>query len=390
MREEDLFNLSDDDLDKAFAEAKASLESPITDIEDNYTEEIVEMDVEDNEPLELDKPEEAESDDDLDGTDSGIDNAKTDSDTNPEELDGVTDGETEQTDEVDDIDIPQTTEIQKLKFKANGKEYELTEAEMRDMFPKVFGQAMDYTRKTQAMKPWRKTIDAIEQAKLSHDQINLMIDVFKGDKNAIAEVIKRTGVDALDLDTENSGYEPKDYGRDDATLAIKDVVDEISADKEYEITHKILSKEWDERSFKEFTKDPEMIKLLHMDVKSGTYDKVQPIAEKLKVFDGGRQTDLDYYKLAANEHFKEQFEIQRRLQASEQQRLAREAKLSKQTELDRVKVAQQSRERVVEKVEQRKAAAPVKSNAGTKKSIDFLEDSDEAFEEWYRKVEASR
>ena len=390
MREEDLYNLSDDDLDKAFAEAKASLDSPITDIEDNYTEEYVEMDVEDNEPLELDKPEEAESDDDLDGTDSVIDNAEADSDTNPEELDGVTDGETEQTDEVDDIDIPQTTEIQKLKFKANGKEYELTEAEMRDMFPKVFGQAMDYTRKTQAMKPWRKTIDAIEQAKLSHDQISLMIDVFKGDKNAIAEVIKRTGVDALDLDTENSRYEPKDYGRDDATLAIKDVVDEISADKEYEITHKILSKEWDERSFKEFTKDPEMIKLLHMDVKSGTYDKVQPIAEKLKVFDGGRQTDLDYYKLAANEHFKEQFEIQRRLQASEQQRLAREAKLSKQTELDRVKVAQQSRERVVEKVEQRKAAAPVKSNAGTKKSIDFLEDSDEAFEEWYRKVEASR
>ncbi|NCB03383.1 MAG: hypothetical protein EOM67_14690, partial [Spirochaetia bacterium] len=218
MREEDLFNLSDDDLDKAFAEAKASLESPITDIEDNYTEEDVEMDVEDNEPLELDKPEEAESDDDLDGADSGIDNAEADSDTNPEELDGVTDGETEQTDEVDDIDIPQTTEIQKLKFKANGKEYELTEAEMRDMFPKVFGQAMDYTRKTQAMKPWRKTIDAIEQAKLSHDQINLMIDVFKGDKNAIAEVIKRTGVDALDLDTENSRYEPKDYGRDDATL----------------------------------------------------------------------------------------------------------------------------------------------------------------------------
>lgn len=390
MREEDLYNLSDDDLDKAFAEAKASLESPITDIEDNYTEENVEMDVEDNEPLELDKPEEAESDDDLDGTDSVIDNAEADSDTNPEELDGVIDGETEQTDEVDDIDIPQTTEIQKLKFKANGKEYELTEAEMREMFPKVFGQAMDYTRKTQAMKPWRKTIDAIEQAKLSHDQINLMIDVFKGDKNAIAEVIKRTGVDALDLDTENSRYEPKDYGRDDATLAIKDVVDEISADKEYETTHKILSKEWDERSFKEFTKDPDMIRLLHMDVKSGTYDKVQPIAEKLKVFDGGRQTDLDYYKLAANEYFKEQLEIQRRLQASEQQRLAREAKLSKQTELDRVKVAQQSRERVVEKVEQRKAAAPVKSNAGTKKSIDFLEDSDEAFEEWYRKVEASR
>jgi hypothetical protein len=154
---------------------------------------------------------------------------------------------------------------------------------MEEMFPKIFGQAIDYTKKTQAIKPWRKTIDAIEQAKLNHDDINLAIDVLRGDKNAIAEIIKRNGIDTLDLDTENSKYIPKDYGRDDTTLEIKDVVERISADREYETTHRILSKEWDENSFKELTKTPELIEALHVDVKTGMYAKVQPIAEKYKV-----------------------------------------------------------------------------------------------------------
>jgi DNA primase large subunit len=249
---------------------------------------------------------------------------------------------------------------------------------------------MDYTKKTQALKPWRKTIDAIEQAKIGQDDINLMIDVLKGDKNAIAEVIKRAGVDALELDTENSKYVPKDYGRDETTLAIKDIVDEISNDKEYEITHRVLSKDWDEASFREMTKNPEMIKLLHIDVKSGEYDRIQTIAEKLKVFDRGRATDLEYYKMAAQEDARERYEANRRAEALEQQKIAREAKLARQAEVDRVRTAQQAREKTVEKVEQRKAAAPVRASAGTKKVVDYLDDSDEAYEDWYKQMEAKR
>ena len=245
---------------------------------------------------------------------------------------------------------------------------------------------MDYTKKTQALKPWRKTIDAIESANLSHDQINLMIDVFKGDKNAIAEVMRRTGVDALDLDTENNVYTPKDYGRDDTALAIKDIVDEISLDKEFSITQQILNKEWDDRSFSELTRDPELIKLLHIDVKSGTYDKVQPIAEKLKVFDRGRKSDLEYYKQAAGEYFREVDEAQRREQAMEEQRQLREAKAARQAELERVRTTQAKQEAVKTQAVARKAAAPTKSNAGTKKSVtDYLDESDEAYDDWYKR-----
>ena len=370
--EEELWNMSDEQLEAAFREAKAEMQSSVTDIEEDGMEQPYE-----------------------DSDDNGADeevvlDETTDEPAEDEGLDEEAEDEVEPTEEVEENKIEPVQEVQKYKFKANGREYELTDEEMRAQFPKIFGQAMDYTKKTQAMKPWRKTIDAIESAKLSHDDISLMIDVLRGDKQAIAEVVKRTGVDALELDTENSKYVPKSYGRDESALAIKDVVDEISSDREYETTHRILSKEWDDRSFNEFTKNPEMIKELHIDVKSGRYDQVQPIAEKLKVFDRARKSDLEYYLDAARElYISEQQEVQRAA-AVEAQRLQAEAREAKKAEIARVKAAQQAREKTTEKVEQRKAAAPIKAVSGTKKVVDYLDDSDEAFEEWYKKMDESR
>lgn len=379
MTDEQMFNLSDEELERAFLEARAQDNSPETDIE-------TEIGYDDSEEtIDLEQPE-MDSDNDLvvdDVADTEIEADSEETEGTPDEGPEVTE---EQTEENDEEVAPDVTETPVHKFKANGKEYTFTPEEMMSQFPKIFGQAMDYTKKTQALKPWRKTIDAIESANLSHDQINLMIDVFKGDKNAIAEVMRRTGVDALDLDTENNVYTPKDYGRDDTALAIKDIVDEISSDKEFSITQQILNKEWDDRSFSELTRDPELIKLLHIDVKSGTYDKVQPIAEKLKVFDRGRKSDLEYYKQAAGEYFREIDEVQRRERAMEEQRQLKEAKAARQAELERVRTTQAKQEAVKTQAVARKAAAPTKSNAGTKKSVtDYLDESDEAYDDWYKR-----
>ena len=379
MTDEQMFNMSDEELERAFLEARAQDSSPETDIE-------TEIGYDDSEEtIDLEQPE-MDSDDDLVVDDTEDTETEADSEETESTPDEGTEVAEEQTEEDDAETVPEVTETPVHKFKANGKEYTFTPEEMMAQFPKVFGQAMDYTKKTQALKPWRKTIDAIESANLSHDQINLMIDVFKGDKNAIAEVMRRTGVDALDLDTENNVYTPKDYGRDETALAIKDIVDEISSDKEFNITQQILNKEWDDRSFSELTRDPELIKLLHIDVKSGTYDKVQPIAEKLKVFDRGRKSDLEYYKQAAGEYFREIDEAQRREQAMEEQRQLREAKAARQAELERVRITQAKQEAVKTQAVARKAAAPTKSNAGTKKSVtDYLDESDEAYDDWYKR-----
>ena len=379
MADENVWEMSDEELEAAFMNAKAEADSPVTMMEED-----------DEEITTMEQPNEDSEDDDLtvDETKEEVTDENSDE---TDDADGDADVDEEQTGEVEETEVKEVETIpQKTKYRANGKEYEFTDAEIKEQFAKVFGQAMNYTQKTQAMKPWKKTIDAIETANLSHTDVSLMIDVLKGDKDAIAEVIRRTGTDALELDTENSKYVPKDYGRDDNALAIKDVIDTISKDKEYDTTHRILSKDWDDSSFKELTSDPESIALLHEDVKSGMFARVNPIAEKLKVFDGAKKSDLDYYKLAAVEYFKEQDEIRHRVESMNNQKAVQQAKLDKQTDIARVKATQQAKVDNTAKVEKRKAAAPVKANAGTKKVIDYLDDSDEAFEEWYKKMEDSR
>ena len=384
MTEERLYSLSDEELEKAFLDAKeneqyAEADEPIQESEEVYEDEeieIMEQPGEDEDSIE----EGATSTDEVETeTESTADATKPDKEVVEGDEDPIEDDNLE-----DEIVDEAQKEHQELAFKANGREYKFTQDEIMAQFPKIFGQAMDYTKKTQAMKPWRKTIDAIEEAKLGHDDINLMIDVMKGNKEAIAEVLKRTGVDSLEIDTENSKYTPNDYGRDDKALAIKDIIEEISVDREYEITHKVLSKEWDEKSFKKMTDDPELIRLLHNDVKSGTFDKVQAVAEKIKVFDRGLKTDLEYYELASMEIAQQYQEEQRRAYEVERQRADREARLARQAEIDRVRKTQERQKEVEVKAVERKAATPTSRKAVSSKVVDYLDDSDEAFEDWYK------
>lgn len=384
MTEERLYSLSDEELEKAFLDAKeneqyAEADEPIQESEEVYEDEeieIMEQPGEDEDSVE----EGATSTDEVETeTESTADTTKPDKEVVEGDEDPIEDDNLE-----DDIVDEAQKEHQELAFKANGREYKFTQDEIMAQFPKIFGQAMDYTKKTQAMKPWRKTIDAIEEAKLGHNDINLMIDVMKGNKEAIAEVLKRTGVDSLEIDTENSKYTPNDYGRDDKALAIKDIIEEISVDREYETTHKVLSKEWDEKSFRRMTDDPELIRLLHYDVKSGTFDKVQAVAEKIKVFDRGLKTDLEYYELASMEIAQQYQEEQRRAYEVERQRADREAKLARQAEIERVRKTQERQKEVEVKAVERKAATPTSRKAVSSKVVDYLDDSDEAFEDWYK------
>jgi len=370
----ELFDMSDEELEAAFLAAKADVGSEPTQYEEEHED--------------LEQPVDNEDSDDDADTDASEDEAEDDgSDVDDETPDGEDADAEEEPETEEEPKQAEVQPIQKHKFKANGREYEFTEDEVREQFPKIFGQAMDYTKKMQALKPWRKTIDAIEGAQLSHDDVNLMIDVLKGDKDAVAAVLKRTGVDALELDVEQSRYVPKDYGRDDKALAVKDVIEEISGDAEYSTTYKILSKEWDDDSFREMTSDPDLIKLLHIDVKSGMYDRVQPIAEKLKVYDRGRRSNLDYYKEAARVYFNEQAQEEARRAEYEKARVLRESELADKARVRDVKDQQQQRVAVKQDAEKRKAAAPTKKVAGTKKVIDYLDDSDEAYDEWYKSLQ---
>ena len=398
----DITELDDDALEAAFEAAKAELESPDTAIEEEYEDnstdyEDTDIENDEEEEFELEQPEEDSDDDTSDDEEIDEDDSE-DSEEEEGEPDEEPEAEEEQSEEEveesdDDKSQPTQKELDEFlgkvsKTRANGIEYEFTNQEKLAMFDKMFPQATDYTKKMQVMKPWRKPIDALEQAKLGPEDVNLMIDVLKGDKNAIANVLKRTGVDALDLDVDNADYVAKDYGRNDTELAIKDIVDEIGEDPEYRITHNVINKQWDEKSVEAFVEDPNMIRLLHTDVKTGVFDQVSPIANKLKIYDSGAKSDLEYYKMAAQQYFSRQRDQQTQAVAESTASAESERVAAEKRRIERVKAAEAKRSSTKSNSAKRKAATPTKKGGGTQKKVtDYLDDSDEAFEDWYNKLQ---
>ena len=380
MSDNEINDLSDAELEAAFKSAKAEIGSTVT-----ITNE---PDVDyDDEVDELEQPN-VDSDDDTSANEEDEEEVEDDSETENEDADESAETEDEQTDNTEkqsDEVVQPTQEI--LKVKANGQEYEFTLDEMKSQFGSIFAKAQDYTKKTQALKEYRKTIDIVQNAGLSDNDLNLFADVLKGDKDAIAAVLKRTGVDALDLDTENVNYAPKNYGRNDTELAIKDIVDDISADKEYVITHNILEKQWDSKSREKFIEDPNMIKGLHIDVKSGLYDKLNPIMQKLKIYDGATRSDLDYYFMAHKQFIDSQRDASSKAEKAELARVENQAKVAEAEKVSTVKAKMAQQTATKEASVKRKAAAPTKKAVGTSK-INYLNDdpSDDEVEEWFKNI----
>lgn len=378
----DIYDMSDEELEQAFRAAKEELSaagettSQENFEDDNQEQDLQTTDFDDN------------SEDEGTGTTSYESNDEEEEQgTEETETEEEQDTEVETTEVVSEEDKSATAPVVH-KFKANGKEYEITEDEMRHQFPKIFGQAMNYTQKMQSLSPWRKTIDAMEQAKVKHEDVNLLIDVLKGDKAALASVIKKVGVDTLDIDLEEGDtYQANEYGRDTKVLDLQDVINSINTDPEYSVTHKIISSEWDDASWNVLSNDPEKVRLLHVDVKNGTYAKLQPIAEKLRVFDGARRSDLDYYLQAASEYFTR--EEQTRFQQQQTELQAREEALKTQSRTVAATQQQNQRNATVQAASRRKAAAPTGRSVSKPSTINYLDTSDEAFEEWYKKLEES-
>ena len=379
-------NMNDEEFTKWMADQEFA-EADAEEIEVGGTEEYEEVETEEEEDLE--QPESQDSDDNSDDVETEETGAES-----SEEEDETPDGETEET-ETEQPEVTeepakaetQTVEQPKVyKFKASGTEMEFTQEEMLAQFPEVYSKALDYTKKMQTIKPYRKMIDAWEQEKLTHEDMNFAIDLLKGDKEAIATLIKKSGIDALDLDVEdNNNYKPNNYGRSDVELDIHEITSKISQDPEYETTHQVLTKEWDDESWTEMTKRPQLIELLHTDVRNGMFNKVNPIAQKLKMQDvvrygRGMRSDLDYYKSAAGVYSEQNT---RNTQLIKQQ----QASEAQQRQIADVKVKEERREATKLAAVKRKAAAPTKSKAGTKQLTDYLSEdfgkmSDDEYLKW--------
>lgn len=220
----------------------------------------------DNDPDESEETEETESEDE-----------KQDEDTKEEDSD-----QTKKSDQSSpEIDYKAFYDSIMGPIKANGKTFQARSAEEA---VRLMQMGMNYTQKMQHLAPYRKRIQMLQNAGLlEDDKLNYLIDLAKGNPEAVKKLLKDNKLDPLDMNLEDEPkYVPGNHTVTDAEVQIQTIVDDLKSTPQGLETLRLING-WDQASLGEVYKTPSMIATLHEQRQSGVYDFIMKEMEHQKM-----------------------------------------------------------------------------------------------------------
>ncbi len=163
-------------------------------------------------------------------------------------------------------------------FKANGKMVELKTPEEAI---KLMQMGAHFTQKMQALQPHRKALAMLENnGLLDEDRLSFLIDLEKGNPDAIKKLIKDSKVDVLDIDQEaEPNYVPGSHKVTDAEVNYRAVLEDLGSTPEGAETLRTLSA-WDQASMQAAWEDPSLMTHIHDQRQSGVYDRINAEVER--------------------------------------------------------------------------------------------------------------
>lgn len=221
-----------------------------------------------------------------------------------EQVDPEATPEGEPTDAEAEIDYRGFYESVTKPFVANGKDIQVTDP--NDMI-RLMQQGAGYHKKMAAIKPMTRMGRLLEENGLMDEaKLSYLIDLHHKKPEAIASLIKDSGIDPLDLDIEKAQtYVPTVRQVDDTAVELQTVLDDLKENSQsYDRTITILGNQWDPSSRQTLAQYPELIRIIDSQVQDGTYDKINQIVEYERMM--GRLSgvsDLHAYKQVGEQLF---------------------------------------------------------------------------------------
>ena len=192
-------------------------------------------------------------------------------------------------------------------FKAAGREFQV-----RDVNEAVslMQKGVDYTRKQQALKPRLMEMRALEEQGMLGSNLNYAIDLFKGNPQAIAKLIKEKNIDVNQLvpqqttnefgetvTQEQKPYVPNNYSVSPAQFELQETFDNLKASGTYDSTMDAVAN-MDSASKDVFAKNPKYLTALSNLIQSGLYEEIKQEVEHAKIVDDPRirgKNDFEAY-----------------------------------------------------------------------------------------------
>ena len=159
-------------------------------------------------------------------------------------------------------------------FNANGKQYQITDA--KDAIS-LMQKGLDYNQKMNAIAPYRRAGQILEESGLLHDteRLAFLIDLHNKNPEAIAKLVQESGIDTFDLNEESANnYKPTPVNIvSDAVQNLRDVVANNKEDADFNaVFNEAMG--WDDASQQLIMQDPSVLVALANHKKTGVYDQV--------------------------------------------------------------------------------------------------------------------
>jgi len=222
-------------------------------------------------------------------------------DTEPDVAEESADGNEESNPKADtaatgEVDYKAVYEKITAPFKANGRDIQVGGVE--DAIA-LMQMGANYNKKMAALKPNLKMLKLLENnGLLSEEKLAFLIDLNKKNPEAITKLVKDSGLDPLEMDTDSAdAYQPKVQRIDDREIELDAVLDEIQDTPTYTQTLDIVSNKWDASSRQVIADSPQLLKVINSHVNSGIYDAITRTIENERVF-GRLQglSDIEAYR----------------------------------------------------------------------------------------------
>ena len=158
-------------------------------------------------------------------------------------------------------------------FKANGKVITLKTPEEAIQLMQM---GANYTRKMQAIAPYKKTLLMLENnGLLDEDKLSFLIDLDKKNPEAIKKLIKDAGIDPMDIDTSTEPqYKEGSHKVSNEEAAFMTVLDDLKQSQDGMQTIKEINSNWDDASKNILWSSPDIMRTIHQQRENGVYQLI--------------------------------------------------------------------------------------------------------------------
>ena len=163
-------------------------------------------------------------------------------------------------------------------FKANGREIQVKSV---DDAVALMQMGANYTAKMAGLKPNLATLKLLEKNGLNDpDKINYLIDLYQKNPQAITNLVKDSGINPMDLDTEkDSLYSPTQRSVSEAEMEMEAVLEELKPEPHYNDLIQTVGIKWDEASREVLAKHPNLLRILSGNMERGVFNQIQAQVE---------------------------------------------------------------------------------------------------------------